>query len=1232
MSQPLIYFNGADNVTLDGRENASGSTASLTIYNENSDASVNNVTLRLANGASSNTIKYCNIQGSCQNSNYGMIDFSTSSGSSGNSSNVIEYCNLTNYNSVRPFSVIKSSGSSGYENNSNTICYNNIYNFMNEANTSYGINVGSYSSEWTITGNSFYETSSLVPTNTSTTYFYPVYINNTSGYNFTVSNNYFGGSAAQCSGTWTKTNAKTNYFQAIYMAVGSSTASNIQGNTIKGFNWSNAAAADFYAVYLAGGSINLGTTSGNTIGASTGTASVTLTNATGGSAFYGIYMYGQGTYDIQNNTIGAITTANASANSTNFFGIYEYPSSSSTVTISYNTIGSTSTSGSINTSSASTSSAQYLAGIFIGNTGTKTITYNTIANLTNSTTNTTGTTTGYVIGIYMNSGTNTVSYNTIRDLTIANANNRDNINNYPGAVTGIYLQYTTANSHTISNNTIYNLTNTYSTFQGSITGISFYGSSSQSDIFRNFIHSLSATGASATSSNIVGIGLYNGQCYTYNNIISLSGTLSNNTYGIYEYNQTNNTMGIYFNSVYLTGTLTSGSSNSQALRSISAYTRNFRNNLLVNTRSNSGASGKHYSIMLNSTSSLTINYNDYYVSGSGTVLGYLAADKTTLADWKTSTSQDVNSLNTNPGFVNAGGTSASDYMPKNPGSTLTGTTITGYSTDYSGKTRAGTPTMGVYEQAIYWDGGASTTNWATGTNWSGNSTPSSGDHIIIPSTSYNPELDQSRTIGSLTIESGASITVPATYTLTVNGSISNNNGNSGIVLQSNATGTGSLITSSSVAGTAQRYWTGGTQGSQPGINHYVSIPVSSASGADLIDASLGNYNVYTYTSNAWSRVFDSDNLTVGKGYVVAYNAAKTKSFTGTLNTGDITNVPISSTNDDWNLIGNPYPCAISCSTFVTENVTTNSNWLQGTLYFWNQTSSFNSGDYASWNLMGGTASSNTPGTTPNGYIGTGQAFFVKSGTGGSSVCHFHNAMKATDNNTQYFTPDLDDLQTIKLSLTDQNQNYNEILLGFTKFATKDVDVMFDGEKLQGNPEISFYSKIENSDKDYAIQGRPALTYSDQINIGYFSLSGGTFTLKLNEMKDIDENTTVILEDKQLHINTDLTKSDYTFISQSGEWNNRFVLHLFEQSSVIEDNTLQNHPSVYVCNNNLYFTSDKETEIKLEIIDILGKIISIKSIQVNGFVSIQLPEIKGTYLLKITEKGTNRHFTKKIVIN
>ena len=688
---PLIDLNGADNVTIDGRVNATGSTKSLTISNNSAVATAGTSTIRFIADASSNMVQYCTLKGSSTDAAAGIIFFSTAT-TTGNDNNTITNNDITSAaDGSRPLNVVYASGTTAKNNDNNTISNNNIYNFLSKSTASQGINISSNNSGYTISGNSFYETASFTA---SAAVNYSVILISAAtglGNGFTVSGNFIGGSTALCGGTaWTKT-AQNTAFTAISVTTATGTANSIQGNTIQNFNWTNAGASAFTGIYLSGATVaNIGTVTGNTIGGATGTASITYTSNSANAGFIGINISSTDVVDCQNNTIGAITAANTTATSnTDFTGIYK-SSSTGTTTIRNNTIGSTTTASSINASSVSTASIQSVYGIQSLGSGTLTFSGNTIANLVNATTNSGSA--GLISGIYSRGGTNTISNNTVRDLSIANANTSVS---FSASVTGISLSNLPTSAQTVMGNTVFNLSNSNASFAGAVVGIFYGGPNIVSSMSRNFIHSLSVTGASSSAAKLYGIKINAGATIYSNNIISLGGDTKTEVYGIYETGASNNNS-LYFNTVYLSGSLPSGSTNnSYALYSNSnANTRDFRNNVLVNARSTSGASSKHYALYFSATSgTLTCDYNNYHVSGTGGVLGYYGSDRSSLP---IVTSQDLNSITTHPAFFSTG-TTASGYTP-----TVTGTGVagTGITVDYDGNARGSSVTMGALQICI----------------------------------------------------------------------------------------------------------------------------------------------------------------------------------------------------------------------------------------------------------------------------------------------------------------------------------------------------------------------------------------------------------------------------------------------------------------------------------------------------------------------------------------------------
>ncbi len=715
LGSPLIDLNGADNVTIDGRVNATGGTVSLVIINTNTSGNSTSA-IRFINNATNNTVKYCKIQGSNTATNGAILIFSTTaSGTSGNNSNLVDHNEITCAGANRPKNVIYSIGSSTASNISNTISNNNIYNFLNPTDNSCGIllaeavDTKGYNSDWSITGNSFYETTTFQPSGGSYNIIYINTQNNGTSYgdNFTISYNYIGGSGPGCTGTFSKTTGN-NYFWGIQLHVGIARASNIQGNTISNINYTNTGGPDWWGIYIDWGAVNMGNIAPNYIGAASDGGSITYSCDGNNGRFLAIHLQGDGNCYVQKNVISSITVNNTnSANATSFWGIHQQARANTNV-ISNNTIGSATTANSIRALSASTATAQTVIGYSgDGNGGTMTVSNNTIANLTNGTTNTTADTKGKVYGIWaFAGGSYTISGNAIHDLTIANANTQtgpvpgqgDNTSLSAG---GILFSGSYDASHTISGNTVYNISNTHSSFAGTVAGVYFYGQPTVSSVQKNLIYGLSSGSSSA---NIHGISIGGGVTTYSNNIITLGGNTTTSLYGIYEPGLSGSTSNIYFNTVYLSGSLTSGSMKSACLYNAGASsTRNFRNNIFVNARSNSeSGSGTHYAFYAAAIGgALTCDYNDYFVSGTGGTLGYFGGAKTVLPIVTGVTGNDAHSKNSYPVFASATpGTTAADYLPT--ASSLLGVTGTNITTDYDGgDARSATlPAMGAFEYPV----------------------------------------------------------------------------------------------------------------------------------------------------------------------------------------------------------------------------------------------------------------------------------------------------------------------------------------------------------------------------------------------------------------------------------------------------------------------------------------------------------------------------------------------------
>lgn len=784
-----LNIDGGNYFIIDGRPGGTGSNKYITLDNTNTAAPA----VQYINDASNNTIKYCTISGVNTTTTTGaVVLFSTTTGSTGNDNNTIDYCDIRD-GSTKPLNAIYSAGTASMENSGNTISNCNIYNFFNAGAASNGIYLATNSDSWTITGNSFYQTGSL--TATAGSIHRVLYIQAGSGH--TVTNNYIGGSTAQCGGSaWTISGSFASRMICIDLGVGTTSTTSVQGNTIAKFNWSTSANTSsttgiFCGINVSTGNVNIGTTTGNTIGNGTSTSSITTTTSGTGGLTVGITSSTSGTVSISNNTIGSITAYGSSTGvSASVTGIaITSGTSGNTYTISGNTIGSTTVANSIVAATASSSTtAQVVHGINCSATGSGTgplmvITNNTVANLYNNYRSAINSTTS---GIRTNNTqTVTITGNTVHDLTtLAITANSSNT----ASCIGINAVASGSGNSSVSGNTIYNLAN----INGGSSTIYVMGiyltlsGSGTNTVSGNLIHSLKTTNTSA--GNCAGIVCRTGTVSLSNNMIRLGidgsgSTINTGTYYGFYFTTAATTYNFYHNSVYIGGSSVTGSENSYCMYNTQiSGTYNYEDNILVNARSNGSGTGKHYALQFGSSlPTSTMDYNLYYTPGTGGKQAiYNSTDYAALSDWQSISSKDANSLSSDPLYIDPTGGSSSVDLHLDAGSPAeaAGTSIGSVTTDYDGDTRSSFTPTDIGADAgdfggITWSGATNTT-WSTGTNWVGNAAPLSTENAIIPSGLSNYPDVSSGTVSckALTVKSGGTLNVSG-GTLQVAGALSN---------------------------------------------------------------------------------------------------------------------------------------------------------------------------------------------------------------------------------------------------------------------------------------------------------------------------------------------------------------------------------------------------------------------------------------------------------------------------
>ena len=411
----------------------------------------------------------------------------------------------------------------------------------------------------------------------------------------------------------------------------------------------------------------------------------------------------------------------------------------------------------------------------------------------------------------------------------------------------------------------------------------------------------------------------------------------------------------------------------------------------------------------------------------------------------------------------------------------------------------------------------------------------SGQKLITGDAS-SPTVAENITIYS------AQLIIPEGKALTVNGNLINNAGFDGLVIKSSAAGDGSLIQHSpNVQATVERYLTG-TQW------HYIGPSVK---GADI--ALFNTNNFYTWDPTvSWQGPSDQtpwtpykqDTLISGLGYAYYYYPT-TIVYKDTLNTGTFTLTlhNTASTQPDyegWNLISNPYTASLDIDKLVTQNAFQNGD-IEMAVYFYDDASQTGAQDnYRYYVASGGTASGIGTNDATN-IIPMGQGIFVKAYTDNIQITI--DPSYCVHANQTFYKKSAQKQESNILRLTIYNEQVqDEMIYRFVNDATPDFDAKYDAfKKFSNDNGLRIYTLTPDKVLPLSIASdNPNTEYTD-IFLGYNS-DVDTLTIGIKSF-NFDKDIQVYLEDLELDTMVNLQNNSYTFSTDAGRNDNRFVLHL-----------------------------------------------------------------------------------------
>jgi hypothetical protein len=512
---------------------------------------------------------------------------------------------------------------------------------------------------------------------------------------------------------------------------------------------------------------------------------------------------------------------------------------------------------------------------------------------------------------------------------------------------------------------------------------------------------------------------------------------------------------------------------------------------------------------------------------------------------------------------------------------LTDTTPIDFGSDFSD--------AGAWDSKINLFKGTANSDWATGTNWSSTVAPTSLENVTLLSDS--PAL----ILGGSTTSTINNLSVNASSSLTIN---------SGGVLIINGTSTGNVTYNRNL----------------PTTNWYlVSAPVNGEGMTDMranntfADGSGGGrigFAPYLASGNSWSyfTTSSSDALIAGIGYSAKLASAGDLSFTGAINTTDVS-VAVSNAVTGFNLIGNPFTSHLNSATFLTDNT---ANLVSQDIWVWD-------------------GSNYTTHSSGFGFVlAPTQGFFVRSSTGTNlNIAESYQASTGGIFQKSAKTE-------VKLMMNDGSADRFDKMY-YLDNVTKGFDNGFDGETFGAieNTVDVFTNLLENNEgKKFQVQSLPIAEMETMIvPVGVKAAAGKEITFTA-EALNLPGDVKVFLEDRLTNTITRLDEANTSYkvtfndaLNETG----RFFLHTKASGVLSTDDIVSQNTSVYATSNNsLRIVGLPSGNANLKIFNILGKQVMQTSFSSIGVKDISLPKLStGMYIIQL-ETATGK-LNKKIVL-
>lgn len=439
--------------------------------------------------------------------------------------------------------------------------------------------------------------------------------------------------------------------------------------------------------------------------------------------------------------------------------------------------------------------------------------------------------------------------------------------------------------------------------------------------------------------------------------------------------------------------------------------------------------------------------------------------------------------------------------------------------------------------------------------------------------------------------------------MTSTGSIVNNNGVEGLVLQSDASGSATLIHGTdNVPATVQRYMHGNQS------FHAISTPVVGQTINNFISENTGviAYNpnpstspgvpIYAmrhYTAGVgWSGYYIAANLGLlgdvvpGTAYSIGHVSPGTLNFKGLLVNTTQTMV-LSGSGTGWNGIGNPFAASLHVndginSFFQKYKEQFDENFRA--LYLWDPIDK----QYKTINGV--------PGLTQD-YITSAQGFIVKSLPIGSTV-YFETGMRYHEN-PPFLKVEEGEWHNIILNIESVTSKKLSTIIAFNPNMTADFDVDYDAGLYTENENFKLFSQLQNSENNIKlnIQALPSQWENHTIiPFGVLNAETGLTTFSAASMV-LPNDVLVVLEDRELNTFTDLVAGNYVInLLTTAEITGRFYLHVgynvtADPINLLNNLTISVYPNPSTGNFNAEVNLKEASNLEFSLFDISGRMVT-----------------------------------------